>query len=63
MSMTICEDRHEPVVYEDYDYRTKKANPCPVCEVLDREAVLQEEKDTLTHAVGVLEDDIEELQK
>lgn len=42
MSMTICEDRHEPVVYEDYDYRTKKRNPCPVCEVLDREAVLEE---------------------
>lgn len=43
MSMTICEDRHEPVIYEDYDFRTRKVRPCPVCEVLDREAILEEE--------------------
>ncbi len=47
MSMTICEDRHEAVVYENYNYRTIKRNPCPVCEALDREAILQEQVDEL----------------
>ncbi len=53
MSMTICEDRHEPVVYEDWDYRTKHKNPCPVCEVLDREAVLEERVEELEKELQV----------
>ena len=41
MSMTMCEDRHDPVVYTEYDHRNKY-HKCPVCEALDRVSELED---------------------
>ena len=55
MSMVICKDRHEPIVYEDWNMYSKRKAPCPVCEVLDREAVLEEDISILRGQVKELE--------
>lgn len=59
MSMTICEDRHEPVVYTDYDHRNQH-HKCPVCEALDKVAELKEDLDSLVKRVSDLESELEE---
>ena len=51
MSMQLCEDRHEPVVYTKYDHRNK-LHKCPVCEALDKIAQLEEEVDNLNMVVN-----------
>jgi len=57
MSMKICEEDHEAVIYEDYDYRIKKKNQCPVCTALVRNAVLQEEFDELQKQIDAKEEE------
>jgi hypothetical protein len=45
--MKICEDRHEPIVHEDWDASRRRHLPCPCCEVLDQAAALTEEVEEL----------------
>ena len=50
MSMTMCEDRHDPVVYTGYDHRNVH-HKCPVCEALNRVAELEEEIEELKEQI------------
>uniref|UniRef100_A0A6M3L6G8 Uncharacterized protein n=1 Tax=viral metagenome TaxID=1070528 RepID=A0A6M3L6G8_9ZZZZ len=62
MSMIICDDRHEPVVYTDYDNRNK-FHKCPLCEVLDELAELRDDYGTLEVAHRDLKEENESLTK
>jgi len=55
MSMKICEEDHEAVIYEDYNYRIKKKKQCPVCIALVRNAVLLEELEELQKQIDAKE--------
>lgn len=62
MSMAICEERHEAVVYEDWNFRSGKRSPCPVCEVLDRESVLEDRIQAAEDEMEKLMADLEEYK-
>ena len=57
MSMKICEEDHEAVIYEDYNYRIKKKKQCPVCIALVRNAVLLEELEELQKQIDAKEEE------
>lgn len=62
MSMEMCDDRHEPVVYTKYDNRNK-FHKCPVCEALDRVAEIQDENVELANKIGDLKAENKALNK
>lgn len=45
--MVICQDRHEPVVYWNWDRTKADYAPCPVCKVLKAKAELEDEMTTV----------------
>jgi hypothetical protein len=42
MSMTICEDRHEQIIYTKWD-RLNRRLPCPLCKALGVIAEMEED--------------------
>jgi len=59
--MEICKDRHEPVCYENYDYRIRKK--CPACEALDQLARCEEELEEVRAEKDEAVKHAEELQQ
>lgn len=45
MSLAVCEDGHEQIVYDDYTNRRRSG--CPLCEAMKENQELQKEKERL----------------
>jgi hypothetical protein len=47
MSMKMCFNGHDSIVYTDYDHKNRY-HKCPLCEALSKIAELEEENASLT---------------
>jgi hypothetical protein len=60
--MEVCENGHNPIVFEDYNHLAHRELKCPLCKMIEERDALQVELDKTIDQVDGLKDDIAELK-